>query len=358
MNWRGRPLTSHEVVVNSIAATRTRTGLTVHAALDPGSYPTGIAVSRQQLSLLPITPHQQHGPWNYTIAPAAAPGSGPAPGNAERDQARATALAILADSRLTGMDAGTLDALVRRLAPLQAAQAEARKYQQRGGPRRQAKGDHGKALLSDTDRVLITVLYQRQVCSQTVLMDMLGLSNIGQAVAETSALLRRRKIDVGQTTLCFSRAEDLRDFLKHGPKPDLREPATALLTHPALTGMNRADYHALQARIATPYAAIVEQRRHQRRGGDKQPGTRGGIFRQKITDADRILATILSQRKLCSLETLAELFDVSRATIRNAMYDVMPLLDEDGFTTTTSQQRFSTAADIRAFATTTPEPPH
>ena len=46
MNWRGRPLTSHEVVVNTIAATTTTTGLKVEAVLDTGSYPTGIAVSR------------------------------------------------------------------------------------------------------------------------------------------------------------------------------------------------------------------------------------------------------------------------------------------------------------------------
>lgn len=42
MNWRGRPLTSHDVIVNSIAATTTRTGLEVHAELDPGTYDTGI----------------------------------------------------------------------------------------------------------------------------------------------------------------------------------------------------------------------------------------------------------------------------------------------------------------------------
>ena len=41
MNWRGRPLTSHQVIVESIAATTTGTGLTVHAELDPGSYPAG-----------------------------------------------------------------------------------------------------------------------------------------------------------------------------------------------------------------------------------------------------------------------------------------------------------------------------
>ncbi len=49
MNWRGRPLTSHEVIVNTIAATTTRTGLTVHAELDTGSYPTGIKIPDQQM---------------------------------------------------------------------------------------------------------------------------------------------------------------------------------------------------------------------------------------------------------------------------------------------------------------------
>lgn len=193
--------------------------------------------------------------------------------------------------------------------------------------------------------------------SQNVLIDLLGVSAVGKAIAETRALLHQRKIDVGQTTLCFSRAQDLRDFLEHGPRPDVREGATALLTHPALTGMSRADFHALQARIAIPYAAVVERRRYRQRGGDKQAGARGGVFRQKITDADRILATVLSQRRLCSLETLAELFDVSRGTIRNAMYDVAPLLNEDGFTAAPSRQRFSSAAAIRAYANATPEPP-
>ena len=49
MNWRGRPLTSHEVIVNTIAATTTRTGLTVRAELDPGSYPAGVKVSDEQI---------------------------------------------------------------------------------------------------------------------------------------------------------------------------------------------------------------------------------------------------------------------------------------------------------------------
>lgn len=57
MNWRGRPLNSHEVVVQSIAATTTRTGLTVHAELDTGAYPTGVKVSDAELNAVPVTGH-------------------------------------------------------------------------------------------------------------------------------------------------------------------------------------------------------------------------------------------------------------------------------------------------------------
>jgi hypothetical protein len=49
MNWRGRPLTSHEVIVNTIAATTTKTGLTVAAELDEASYPTGIKIPDQEM---------------------------------------------------------------------------------------------------------------------------------------------------------------------------------------------------------------------------------------------------------------------------------------------------------------------
>src|SRR5207244_753711 len=57
MNWRGRPLTSHDVVISSIAATTTRTGLTVQARLDDGTYPPGIKVSNAQTPALPIPRH-------------------------------------------------------------------------------------------------------------------------------------------------------------------------------------------------------------------------------------------------------------------------------------------------------------
>ena len=72
MNWRGRPLTSHEVIVNTIAATTTRTGLTVTAELDTGSYPAGVKITDQQMRDLErstLRRHPFHGDWNYTIAP-------------------------------------------------------------------------------------------------------------------------------------------------------------------------------------------------------------------------------------------------------------------------------------------------
>jgi hypothetical protein len=73
MNWRGRPLTSHDVIVNTIAATTTRTGLTVHAELDTNTYPTGVKIPDQQMTDLAasgvLTRHDWHGEWNYTLNP-------------------------------------------------------------------------------------------------------------------------------------------------------------------------------------------------------------------------------------------------------------------------------------------------
>jgi hypothetical protein len=72
MNWRGRPLTSHQIIVDLIGATSTATGLTVRAELDTGTYPIGIKYTNKQVDALPITRHNFHGEWNYTIAPAPA----------------------------------------------------------------------------------------------------------------------------------------------------------------------------------------------------------------------------------------------------------------------------------------------
>jgi hypothetical protein len=68
-NWRGRPLVSREVVVNLIGHTTTKTGLAIRSVLDEGSYPTGRAVSDEQMEGLSIRRDKFHGEWNYTLLP-------------------------------------------------------------------------------------------------------------------------------------------------------------------------------------------------------------------------------------------------------------------------------------------------
>ena len=69
LNWRGKPLFSHEVVVNLIAGTTPRTGLRIEAELDTNTYPTGIQVTDAELDKIKIQRADFHGEWNYTILP-------------------------------------------------------------------------------------------------------------------------------------------------------------------------------------------------------------------------------------------------------------------------------------------------
>jgi len=68
-NWRGKPLVSHDVIVNLIANTRTNAGLKVQAELDTNSYPVGLKVADAEMARLKLRPADFHGDWNYSIAP-------------------------------------------------------------------------------------------------------------------------------------------------------------------------------------------------------------------------------------------------------------------------------------------------
>ena len=69
-NWRGKPLISHEVIINLISNTTTTTGLKVYAQLDDREYEKGIKVTDEQLATINITRNPFHGDWNYTVAPS------------------------------------------------------------------------------------------------------------------------------------------------------------------------------------------------------------------------------------------------------------------------------------------------
>ena len=68
-NWRGKPLISHEVVVNLIAATTTTAGLKVRSALDRNEYPAGLTVRDAEMETLYLRPEAFHGEWNYSLLP-------------------------------------------------------------------------------------------------------------------------------------------------------------------------------------------------------------------------------------------------------------------------------------------------
>ena len=140
--WRARPLTSHEVILKTIAATTTRTGLTVQAVLDAGAYPEGVTVSDARLRELEdrvLDRHGFHGEWNYTVlavprpAPEPEPAPPPDPGP---DLAALAAVAGIAD----------LPALLDAVAVPFAAAREQRLHIDRGRARRKASGGGPKKL--------------------------------------------------------------------------------------------------------------------------------------------------------------------------------------------------------------------
>jgi hypothetical protein len=69
-NWRGRPLLTHEVIVNLIGSTTTRSGLRIKAELDTKTYAKGIKVSEKEMEGIHLTRHVFHGEWNYQISPS------------------------------------------------------------------------------------------------------------------------------------------------------------------------------------------------------------------------------------------------------------------------------------------------
>jgi len=356
-NWRGRPLTSHEVVVKTIAATTTRSGLRVEAALDTGDYPTGVAISKERFDALPLQRHATQSAWNYTLHPhPAATSTQPEPvgeqdGPARRRQAM---LGRLADPRLTGITSTDLQQLAAVLAPAQAARTQQRYAEQRGGRARRAAGKlRGRPLFDDAARLLLTLVYQRQVCSMTVLADLLEVTDtcIGSLVHETREALEDHSYSPTIASMRFATAHDLLAFLDQ----DLRPARTAIihtLSDPTLTGMSRQELHQLTQRLTPRQAAHAERRTHQRRGGPRQPGTRRGVFPQKITNSERVLLTILHLRRLCTLDVLANaLGDVCRSAIGNAVRDTRPLLEQDGRIPPPAPIRYRTAAELLASVT-------
>lgn len=197
MNWRGRPLNSHEVVIQSIAATTTRTGLTVHAELDTGAYPIGVGVSDAELNAVPVTGHAFHGEWNghgapHPVGPRSShpePVLGPAL-NCDRG--------ALSHPALTGMTRTALTELIETLtADWQTLQKQDPATRRDGGERRRAPGGGRKAKLDLADRVLATVLQQNLALPPTALAQLFAVSK--DTIRHTTSEIRRLMDQHGHT---------------------------------------------------------------------------------------------------------------------------------------------------------------
>jgi hypothetical protein len=186
MNWRGRPLTSHDVVINSIAATTTRTGLTVRACLDDGTYPTGVKVSNAQLAALPISRHPFHGDWNYTLHPATRHAAATLAAAGDQPEHHEPAL-----PELTGLAPAEMDELIARLAALRRARREQRARAHPASGARHKPRSGRPPLFPFPDRVVATVLHLRLALPDDTLAHLLGTSRttMRRALTEIRDLL-------------------------------------------------------------------------------------------------------------------------------------------------------------------------
>lgn len=182
MNWRGRPLNSHEVVLQSIAATTTATGLTVHAELDERSYPIGVTVNDQEMDTVPVVGHGFHGEWNYAIHPPMSD-SQAEPVLWDRE--------VLADPALTGISRTDLDTLVAALAAPHRAARAAASDDRLGADRRRAPGGGRRPKLTLADQVTVALLHQRLALPPPVLARLFGVGKdtVRHTIDQTRRLL-------------------------------------------------------------------------------------------------------------------------------------------------------------------------
>jgi hypothetical protein len=226
LNWRGRPLTSHEVIVTSIAATTTATGLRVHAELDPGTYATGIKISDQQMAALPVTRHGWHGDWNYTLHPRPA-GTTAAP-PPPRGPARPPAdLAWLARPAITGIPGPDLDALTAALTTPAAQLREAALTRRRGYRPRQHASPGRQPRLTLTGKLIAAILHDRHGLPYKAISALTQLrhEDICRHTSDIRRLLHQTGHTIQPATHKLATLTDLYSYAaSHGIKPPQHTP--------------------------------------------------------------------------------------------------------------------------------------
>jgi hypothetical protein len=247
LGWRGRPLTSYDVIINTISAVTTATGLTVTAVLDENPCPTGTQVSDAAMKDLEdraLTRHGFHGDWNYCLPPVPRPAPPPPPPS--RPPPAPAGLcdpALLNHPALTGLDPAALDALAAALEVPFATRRELRRRARSGRPRTRPAGAGGRNRKIDlTGHVIATRLRDWLNLPGTVIAALLGAdkTTISHAATLTRTLLTalppsQHPPAAPPPAIRLRTLDDLRGYAaRHGitiPAP----PATATTPHDTLT---------------------------------------------------------------------------------------------------------------------------
>lgn len=204
-NWRGRPLTSIDIVVSSIAATTTRTGLSVRCVLDETDYPTGATGTWDQVDALPITFHEFRGTWNYTIAPTPAATARPKSERAGQSaRPKRTVITLLGDAAeraawawrlsapdVTGIPAATWATLAARLEPAYRQLREREAGAARDGRPGAYPGRREYGLkVPLTELMLATVLHERHRLPTAQISRLIDLNyvSLGKHIAKLAQL--------------------------------------------------------------------------------------------------------------------------------------------------------------------------
>jgi hypothetical protein len=197
--WRGRPLTSHDVIINTIAAVRTRTGLAVTAVLDENRYPAGTQVSDAQIQDIEdrhLIRHAFHGEWNYALAPVPRPAPPPSPPAPPPAPPGLCDPAVLNHPALTGLDPADLDALAAALELPFRGYREQLRYARSGRPAaRPGRAGGWNRKLGLPGHLIATRLRAHLNLPVHVIAALLGThpTTISHATSRTTALLARAR---------------------------------------------------------------------------------------------------------------------------------------------------------------------
>jgi hypothetical protein len=198
LGWRGRLLTSYDVIINTISAVTTGTGLAVTAVLDPSPYPKaspGTQISDEQMKDLEdraLTRHGFHGEWNYTFPPVPRPAPPPRPGpGPEPETPGRCSPHTLNHPALTGISPASVNALATSLQIPSRAHREQELYARRQRGRVRPGRDTPNRKLDLTDHLLATLIRRHLHPPVHVIAALLGAdrTTVHHAISRTEQIL-------------------------------------------------------------------------------------------------------------------------------------------------------------------------